>query len=581
MKTFDVKEKRSAPTIRRSQPSSFGYRGPEVKAQQAEIHRILRSTGAQAKLTVGQPNDKYEQEADRVADRVMAMPDPKLQRQPEDEEEEEEETLQTKSLADQITPLVQRQEEPPDEEEEEELQAKEMPGKTPEVTPGLESKINSMKGGGQPLDPVTRAFFEPRFGYDLSHVRAHSDSTAANIAKSINARAFTLGNHVALGSGEYQSTSQSGQRLLGHELTHVIQQGKAPRTLIRRSPDEATATIPSFNLKETYDTFNKSLMYTLSRFYIERGDIHVKKVYDFKGIEDTKHPAHYNPNDRTIYFSTSGFEFAYNEYVVKKKIWSIEKYRDIVIEAAIEEAFHAYQDTPRHRSKSFSEFEKKVVKKLLTEMQDLIKSKVIKTHKDFKKYIPYFTKEYFPTEKIDTFMKENLPGMHREKTWQLNARDEIMNQWLNILDSCYFRARGLVLAFARLGGKPGLKEEKRHKVSLIEKQADLVSKIKKSEVKLWLLKHYLEKEKDPKKREEMKRRIKMLEDAIDPKHVPGLIKRHKELEDEFKKLGYSKKELERSAEIAKDLMEINNRLAYFTSLTSGLEAVFKKKGLLI
>ncbi len=56
--------------------SRFGYIGPEVKAQQAEIRRILRSTGAQAKLTIGQPNDKYEQEADRVVDQVMVMPDP-------------------------------------------------------------------------------------------------------------------------------------------------------------------------------------------------------------------------------------------------------------------------------------------------------------------------------------------------------------------------------------------------------------------------------------------------------------------------------------------------------------------------
>ncbi|HUV92287.1 MAG TPA: DUF4157 domain-containing protein [Anaerolineales bacterium] len=89
MKTFAVKEKRFAPAIRGSQPSRFGYCGPQVKAQQAEIHRILRSTGAQVKLTIGRLSDKYEQEADRVADQVMAMPDPKLQRQSENEEEEE------------------------------------------------------------------------------------------------------------------------------------------------------------------------------------------------------------------------------------------------------------------------------------------------------------------------------------------------------------------------------------------------------------------------------------------------------------------------------------------------------------
>jgi hypothetical protein len=170
MKTFAVKEKRCAPQIRKSQPSRFGYRGPEVKAQQAQIRAVLRSTGTQAKLTVGQPNDKYEQEADRVAEQVMCMSDADVaQRQPENEEEEE--TLQTKPLADQITPLVQRQEEPPEEEEdliqtkplngvdqrqaenedEETLQAKAAPGHTPTLGATTHAKIQSFKGGGQPL----------------------------------------------------------------------------------------------------------------------------------------------------------------------------------------------------------------------------------------------------------------------------------------------------------------------------------------------------------------------------------------------------------------------------------------------
>ncbi|MDH3476636.1 MAG: DUF4157 domain-containing protein, partial [Rhodospirillales bacterium] len=263
MKTFATQEKRPAPAARKARPYVHHPMGPVQRAQQAEIRRILRSTGAQAKLTIGQPNDKYEQEADRVADRVTAMPDPRLQRQPEAEEEEE--TLQAKPLADQITPLVQRQEEPPEEEEEEpvqakfkvgemiqrmcpecdgetaqrqpmkeeeeELQTKTKPGETPAVTPGLASTINGLKGGGQPLDSATRAFFEPRFGRDFGHVRLHTDSEAAETASSINARAYTLGNHIALEAGEYQPNSRSGQRLLGHELTHVIQQGKGRKSV--------------------------------------------------------------------------------------------------------------------------------------------------------------------------------------------------------------------------------------------------------------------------------------------------------------------------------------------------------------
>ncbi|MDX8398715.1 MAG: DUF4157 domain-containing protein, partial [Gallionellaceae bacterium] len=136
-----------------------------------------------------------------------------LQMQPEEEEEE----LQAK-FADEH---MQRQ---PIEEEDEEMQAKEVPGKAPQVGSGVESRINSLKGGGQPLDPATRSFFEPRFGHDFSGVRVNSGGNASEAAKSVNARAFTLGSNMVFGSGQYQPESAEGKRLLGHELTHVVQQ---------------------------------------------------------------------------------------------------------------------------------------------------------------------------------------------------------------------------------------------------------------------------------------------------------------------------------------------------------------------
>ena len=80
------------------------------------VQRLIKSGALQAKLKIGQPGDRYEQEADRVADAVMRMPEPGVQRQDEPEEEEEE-TFQAKPLAGQITPLVQRQVEPEEEEE--------------------------------------------------------------------------------------------------------------------------------------------------------------------------------------------------------------------------------------------------------------------------------------------------------------------------------------------------------------------------------------------------------------------------------------------------------------------------------
>jgi len=165
-------------------------------AQHPRIQQVLRKPSIQPKLTIGAPNDKYEQEADRVADQVM-------QAKP-------------------IDSLIQRQEEP--EEEEELLQAKKREGATPEVTPAINAEIRSLQGGGQSLSGAQRGFFEPQLKMDLSSVRVHNDMRAANAARLINARAFTLGSDVVFGAGEYSPDAPSGKRLLAHELTHVVQQ---------------------------------------------------------------------------------------------------------------------------------------------------------------------------------------------------------------------------------------------------------------------------------------------------------------------------------------------------------------------
>jgi hypothetical protein len=78
---------------------------------------------------------------------------------------------------------------------------------------------------GQALDGGARAFMEPRFGYDFSQVRMHSDARAAESARAVNAFAYTMGRNVAFGSGQYEPRTSEGRRLLAHELTHVMQQG--------------------------------------------------------------------------------------------------------------------------------------------------------------------------------------------------------------------------------------------------------------------------------------------------------------------------------------------------------------------
>jgi hypothetical protein len=84
-----------------------------------------------------------------------------------------------------------------------------------------------LRSPGQPLDPATRAYFEPRFGRDLGAVRVHVDGRAAESARAVGALAYTVGRDVVFGAGQHAPGSYAGQRLLAHELVHVVQQGGA------------------------------------------------------------------------------------------------------------------------------------------------------------------------------------------------------------------------------------------------------------------------------------------------------------------------------------------------------------------
>lgn len=86
------------------------------------------------------------------------------------------------------------------------------------------AKISSAIGGGAPLDAATKVDMESHLGVDLSAVRIHTDSTADSLSRSVQAEAFTTGTDVFFSSGAYQAGSTDGRRLLGHELTHVVQQ---------------------------------------------------------------------------------------------------------------------------------------------------------------------------------------------------------------------------------------------------------------------------------------------------------------------------------------------------------------------
>jgi len=96
-----------------------------------------------------------------------------------------------------------------------------LPGRVSEVPDVVHDVLRSP---GQPLDTASRTFFEPRFDYDFSQVRVHRDAQALQSARAVNAVAYTIGSHVILGSSKYSPNTRSGQRLLAHELAHVVQQ---------------------------------------------------------------------------------------------------------------------------------------------------------------------------------------------------------------------------------------------------------------------------------------------------------------------------------------------------------------------
>ncbi len=179
--------------IQRSPGCACGGSCPSCKHQEEDIQ-------IQTKLKIGAPNDKYEQEAERVADRVMRMP-----------ESNTESTTWASRSNPSITPLAQRQAE-----KRESLDA----------PSDMSSRITALQGRGKPLPASIRNFFEPRFGHNFSDVRVHTDGQASELATRLHAKAFTLGSNVVFGSEQYSPETATGKRLLAHELTHTIQQGK-------------------------------------------------------------------------------------------------------------------------------------------------------------------------------------------------------------------------------------------------------------------------------------------------------------------------------------------------------------------
>jgi outer membrane protein OmpA-like peptidoglycan-associated protein len=194
------------------------------------------SAPLQARLEIGAVNDPLEHEADCVAERVMQVPSP-LSGQA---------SPKASAGSPAGVPALQRKcacagacedcrsEALSSERKQLHRKATTAQSSTPCEAPPIVHQV--LQSPGRPLDPATRAFMEPRFGRDFSHVRLHSGESAERSAQEVGARAYTVGHNIVLGA-EARSATCDSRRLIAHELAHVVQQGGGTGSL-RRSPEE-------------------------------------------------------------------------------------------------------------------------------------------------------------------------------------------------------------------------------------------------------------------------------------------------------------------------------------------------------
>lgn len=204
----------------------------------------------QTKLSVSTPGDSHEQEADRVADEVVsrsAANNASSTNTVVPGSSQPEKTLgNAQSLQTKISRVPEESIAKMDDETESVSDTSPDTESTSSesentVSADVEQQIESLKGNGSQLSDDVRSEMESQFSHDFSSVCIHNDAAADALCKQLSARAFTVGNDIFFASGEYAPTTQEGKRLLAHELTHVVQQGKGVTRQVMRAaqPDSA------------------------------------------------------------------------------------------------------------------------------------------------------------------------------------------------------------------------------------------------------------------------------------------------------------------------------------------------------
>ena len=201
------------------------HRGNQLQNMQQDAgNQALNSFFMQPKLKVSQAADPYESEADQIAESVMGMP-------------------VAENRVAKISPVQGHVQRSCTLCEEEQLLLRKTSQEGKKTNRATAADIRSATQGGEPLDPQSRTFYEPRFGRSFEDVRVHTDGLSGQLAQDINARAFTVGNHLVFGYDEYQPETSSGQQLLAHELVHVVQQDQSGQRIQRWPLDGEMVTL--------------------------------------------------------------------------------------------------------------------------------------------------------------------------------------------------------------------------------------------------------------------------------------------------------------------------------------------------
>ena len=261
--------------------STFFRSAGNERTNQGESPAFFNPAFVQTKLTVNQPGDAHEREADAMAEHVVQRAAQKqdefVQRKDEEQDkvplkaEQEEAKVQKKSDPEEEKEALKKSEEA--QEKKEEAQPKEAgtlklvekekkvlekeeeqvakkaeeekpiqkkvqagPAKAPAAVPVSTQQLKSTQGQGSQLPTATRTEMSQAFGYDFSNVRIHTSSQAERLSQDLHAQAFTHGADVYFNAGKYNPETTEGKRLLAHELTHVVQQNASAPEALQRYP---------------------------------------------------------------------------------------------------------------------------------------------------------------------------------------------------------------------------------------------------------------------------------------------------------------------------------------------------------